>query len=52
MRREGFELMVGCPTVIEKVVDGVRCEPFELVDVEVPDIYSGAVISLLNERKV
>merc|ERR1711871_1916162 len=33
MRREGFELMVGPPTVIEKTIDGKRCEPFELVDI-------------------
>ena len=32
MRREGFEMMVGPPTVIERVMDGVKCEPFELVD--------------------
>merc|ERR1719478_394465 len=51
MRREGFELMVGPPTVIEKTVDGERMEPFELVDIELPDEYSGAAISLLNERR-
>jgi len=51
MRREGFEMMVGCPQVIEQEMDGVRCEPFELVDVELPDEYSGSAISLLNERK-
>jgi len=51
MRREGFELMVGPPTVIEQQMDGVRMEPFELVDIDIPDEYSGAAISLLNERK-
>jgi len=51
MRREGFEMMVGCPQVIEKQVDGERCEPFEMVDIELPDEYSGSAISLLNERK-
>ena len=51
MRREGFEMMVGCPQVIEKEVDGTMCEPFELVDIELPDEYSGSAISLLNERK-
>jgi len=51
MRREGFEMMVGCPQVIEQEMDGERCEPFELVDIELPDEYSGAAISLLNERK-
>jgi len=51
MRREGFELMIGPPTVIEKTVDGVRCEPFEVVDVTVPNEYSSAVVDLLNKRK-
>ncbi|KAL3927606.1 MAG: hypothetical protein SGPRY_002743 [Prymnesium sp.] len=40
MRREGFELMVGCPQVIQKDIDGTKCEPFELVDIELPDEYS------------
>lgn len=31
MRREGFELMVGPPTVIDRMIDGVKCEPFEQV---------------------
>lgn len=51
MRREGFELMVGPPTVIEKTVDGVKCEPFEMVDVTVPNDFSGAVVDMLNKRK-
>uniref|UniRef100_A0A7S3ARZ6 Tr-type G domain-containing protein n=1 Tax=Haptolina ericina TaxID=156174 RepID=A0A7S3ARZ6_9EUKA len=51
MRREGFELMVGPPTVIEKNIDGERMEPFELVDIDIPEEYSGACISMLNERK-
>jgi len=51
MRREGFELMVGPPTVIEKTENGERLEPFELVDIELPEEYSSAAISLLNERK-
>jgi len=51
MRREGFELMVGPPTVIEKSIDGERMEPFELVDIDLPEEYSGSAISLLNERK-
>eukprot|EP01038_Epipyxis_sp_PR26KG_P006603 gene6603-9070_t len=51
MRREGFELMVGPPTVIEKNVDGVKCEPFEQVDVTVPNEFSSAVVDLLNKRK-
>lgn len=51
MRREGFEMMVGPPRVIEKTIDGERMEPFELVDIEVPEEFSGSVINLLNTRK-
>ena len=51
MRREGFELMVGCPSVIEKTIDGERSEPFEMVDIELPEEYSGSAIDLLNQRK-
>jgi GTP-binding protein len=51
MRREGFELMLGPPNVIEKVVDGVRCEPFEAVEVTVPSDYASSVVDLLNKRK-
>ena len=51
MRREGFELMVGPPQVIEKEIDGERMEPFEMVDIELPEEFSGAAIALLNERK-
>jgi GTP-binding protein len=51
MRREGFEIMVGPPTVIEKTIDGVKCEPFELVDVTVPNEYSSSIVDILNKRK-
>lgn len=51
MRREGFELMVGPPTVIERMVDGVSCEPFELVDITVPNDYCSAVVDILNKRR-
>merc|ERR1719478_1721897 len=51
MRREGFEMMVGCPSVIEKQIDGERSEPFEMVDIELPEEYSGSAIDLLNQRK-
>merc|ERR1719201_115700 len=44
-------MMVGPPQVIEMEVDGTMCEPFELIDIELPDEYSGSAISLLNERK-
>ncbi len=51
MRREGYELQVGQPQVIEKEIDGKRCEPFELLVVDVPDIYSGKAIDLVTQRK-
>lgn len=51
MRREGFELLVGPPSVIEKTIGGSRCEPFELVDVTVPNDYSSSVVDILNKRK-
>ncbi len=51
MRREGFELLIGPPSVIEKEVDGVKCEPFEVVDITVPNEFSGAIVDILNKRK-
>lgn len=53
MRREGFELQVGPPTVIIKTNEetGKLEEPWESVEVRVPEEYSGAVIELLNLRK-
>jgi len=51
MRREGFELMIGPPTVIEKDVDGKRCEPYEALEITVPDEHSGSVVDILNKRK-
>lgn len=51
MRREGYELMIGPPTVITKLVDGVKHEPFEQFEVEVPEEYMGAVVDLLSRRK-
>ena len=48
MRREGFELMVGPPTVITKKVDGVTHEPFETVEVQVCPALSGAARICLN----
>ena len=39
MRREGFELEVGKPQVIIKEIDGVKCEPYEDVIIDVPDEY-------------
>ncbi len=51
MRREGFELLVSRPTVIEKVVDGKRHEPYETVWIEVPDECVGAIMQNLANRK-
>lgn len=51
MRREGYEVAVSRPEVILKKVDGVTCEPIEEVVCDVPNEYSGAVISALNIRK-
>jgi GTP-binding protein len=51
MRREGFELQIGPPSVIEREVEGQRCEPFEIVDITVPNDFSGAIVDILNKRK-
>ncbi len=51
MRREGFELLVSRPTVIERIVDGHRHEPYETVWIEVPDECVGAIMSNLANRK-
>jgi GTP-binding protein len=51
MRREGFEIVVSRPTVIEKVVDGKRHEPYESVWIEVPDECVGAIMQNLANRK-
>ena len=51
MRREGFELLVSRPKVIYKEIDGVKCEPIELLVVNVPDDSVGTVIEKLGRRK-
>ena len=51
MRREGFELLVSRPKVIIKEIDGVKCEPMELLVVNVPDDSVGTVIEKLGRRK-
>jgi len=51
MRREGFELLVSRPTVIEKTVGGKRHEPYETVWIEVPDECVGAIMQNLANRK-
>ena len=50
MRREGYELTVGRPQVIEKVIDGTKCEPIELLTVDVDDCHVGAAMELLGVR--
>ena len=51
MRREGYEFQVSRPKVIMKEIDGVMMEPVELLIVEVPENYVGAVIEKLGSRK-
>jgi GTP-binding protein len=51
MRREGFELTVGQPQVITKEIDGKKCEPYEVLVVDVPSDYSGKVIDLVTQKK-
>jgi GTP-binding protein len=51
MRREGFELAVSRPQVILKQVNGVTCEPFEMLSVDVEEANQGAVIAALNGRR-
>ncbi len=51
MRREGYELQVGKPRVIVKEIDGVKCEPIELLVVDTPEQYSGKIIELVTQRK-
>ena len=51
MRREGYELQVGKPQVIEKVIDGKKCEPYETLVIDVPEEFSGKAIELVTQRK-
>ncbi len=51
MRREGYELQVGQPQVIIKEIDGVKCEPYEQLTVNVPEEFSGKVIEMVSNRK-
>jgi len=51
MRREGYEITVGQPQVITKLIDGKKCEPYENLVVDVPAEYSGRVIDLVTQRK-
>jgi len=51
MRREGYELTVGRPTVVTRQIDGALHEPVERLTVDVPEDYLGAVTALLAVRK-
>jgi len=51
MRREGYELQVGQPQVIVKEIDGVKCEPVELLTINVPEEYSSKIIDMVTRRK-
>jgi GTP-binding protein len=51
MRREGYELTVGQPQVIVKEINGKKCEPYEILVVDVPSEYSGKVIDMVTQRK-
>lgn len=51
MRREGFELEVSKPTIIKKEINGVVCEPFEDVQIDVPEEYVGSIIEALGNRE-
>jgi GTP-binding protein len=51
MRREGFELQVGQPKVLDKTIGGQRCEPIEDLSIEVPEQFVGTAIELATRRK-
>lgn len=51
MRREGYELQVGKPEVIMKEIDGVLCEPYESLVIDVPEASAGKAIELVTARK-
>lgn len=51
MRREGYELQVGQPQVIIKDIDGRKCEPVELLTINVPEEYSSKIIDMVTRRK-
>ncbi|PQB06009.1 GTP-binding protein TypA [Aureitalea marina] len=51
MRREGYELQIGQPQVIEKEIDGQRCEPVEELNIDLPEHVSGKAIDMVTIRK-
>ena len=50
MRREGFELQVSKPEVIIKEIDGIKCEPFEDLEIDIPNEYVGDVMVTMGSR--
>jgi GTP-binding protein len=51
MRREGYELQIGQPQVIIKLIDGVKCEPIETLTIDLPENLSGRAIEMVSNRK-
>ena len=51
MRREGFELQVGQPKVLDKVIGGQRCEPIENLTIDLPEEFVGRAIEMVTRRK-
>lgn len=51
MRREGYELQVGQPQVIKKMVGGEVCEPIEILTIDLPDDVSGKAIEMVTQRR-
>jgi GTP-binding protein len=51
MRREGYELAVSRPRVVQKEIDGERCEPFEVLTVDVEEAHQGALMEVLGQRR-
>lgn len=51
MRREGYELQIGQPQVILKEIDGVTCEPFEELTIDLPEVVSGKAVEFVSLRK-
>ena len=51
MRREGYELQVGQPQVIIKMIGGEKCEPIEVLTINLPDEVSGRAIEIVTQRR-
>lgn len=51
MRREGYELQVGQPRVVVKEIDGVRCEPIEILSIDLPQDCTGQAMEMVTQRK-